>query len=405
MNFLQKYKDDIINNNNTYFYKLLLHINEEIWNYKELIKSLSKDYQNNFMIAEISNNIFENQKKILRLKNYFNILEKSHIQQENSSQNNVCFIKINDEYTIYNKLSEINYICISHDHIYIDDKYKKIITKIFVNPNILFVESNDNYSTIYDLHLFKINSNLIHIYEFDPISYNSGGLFGDFINQLSVIAEKFYDTGRKGLLYISNDGDAFRNGIEFTYNDTYNIIINLIYIKSYNIFNNEKIDINLSNWRNNLANNYNLYKIFNYTYNINWGNHKWLNCNNDNKWSDKILINISPYRSFSPSSLSLFKEHIKQNLSHCVFISNEKEWYEDFVIKTGFNIDYYQLTSFDETLTIVNSCKIGYFGYSSIASIAIALHKEVILLNSINIYDYNMCNLKGDIPYILDIFK
>ena len=41
----------------------------------------------------------------------------------------------------------------------------------------------------------------------DPILYVSGGLLGDFINQLSVINEKYLETGRKGILYIAPHGD------------------------------------------------------------------------------------------------------------------------------------------------------------------------------------------------------
>jgi FkbM family methyltransferase len=408
MDILQKYKDNINNNNNNiYFYKLLLHINELIWHDTDLIKTLSldnTDYPNIILFAETSNKIFENNQKRFRLKNYFNILEKTTIKEHKSYQNNVCFIQIDDETTIYNKLSEINYIFILHDIIYIDVKYKELITKIFVNPNIEFVETNANFTTIYDLQTYNIDPNLIDTYDFEPISYNSGGLFGDFLNQLSIVAEKFYDTGRKGLLYISNEGEAFRNGLDVTYNDTYNIISKLIYIKEYKIFNNQNIDIKLSNWRNYHCFEDNLHQILYTNYKINWAKHQWLYSNIDSKWTNKILINISPYRTFTYNSLSLFLKAVQPILSDCVFVSNEKEWYDDFVIKTGLNIDFYQTTSFEETLTIVNSSKMGYFGYSSMAVIANALHKKHILLSNGIFLDYKLNNLKGVIPHILDIF-
>ena len=54
-----------------------------------------------------------------------------------------------------------------------------------------------------------------------PIIYISGGLLGDFIHQLSVINEKYLETGRKGVLYISTSvGDGFRFGIGRAYSDT-----------------------------------------------------------------------------------------------------------------------------------------------------------------------------------------
>jgi len=46
-----------------------------------------------------------------------------------------------------------------------------------------------------------------------PIIYKASGLLGDFILQLSVIAENYYKTGRKGILYISNE-EPFRFGLQ-----------------------------------------------------------------------------------------------------------------------------------------------------------------------------------------------
>ena len=71
------------------------------------------------------------------------------------------------------------------------------------------------------------------------ISYLSGGLLGDFIFQLSVINENYIDSGKKGILYLSNKGEAFRNNIEDTFKDIYNIIKNQEYILDFKIFNNE----------------------------------------------------------------------------------------------------------------------------------------------------------------------
>ena len=42
--------------------------------------------------------------------------------------------------------------------------------------------------------------------EEEYISYIAGGLFGDFFHQLSVIKEKYMQTGKKGILYIANIG-------------------------------------------------------------------------------------------------------------------------------------------------------------------------------------------------------
>ena len=69
---------------------------------------------------------------------------------------------------------------------------------------------------------------------------------GDLIHNLSVINENFYKTGRKGILYIENIGDTFHTGLEYTYNDTYDIISKQKYIKTYKIRDDEAFQIDLN---------------------------------------------------------------------------------------------------------------------------------------------------------------
>ena len=129
------------------------------------------------------------------------------------------------------------------------------------------------------------------------ISYLAGGMLGDFIYSLSIIKEKYIQTGKKGILYISEKGDNFRNGLINTYNDTYDVIANQDYIEKYEIYNNQPITIDLTLWRWNAAVDYkNWYIKFTETYNIEWGKQKWLTVDTDNKWSNKILINTTNYR-------------------------------------------------------------------------------------------------------------
>ena len=73
------------------------------------------------------------------------------------------------------------------------------------------------------------------------ISPESMKVISDFIQTLSVINEKFYITGRKGIIYIKNE-NTFRNGLIGTHNDTYEIIKSQKYIDDYQIYNNENID-------------------------------------------------------------------------------------------------------------------------------------------------------------------
>jgi hypothetical protein len=396
----------------SYFYKLLLYINEQIWIDTDVIKTLSinnKEYNNIYLFAEISNRIFENNQRRFRLKNYFNIIDNSNIKEQKSYTENNCYLEINSELEIYNKIPEINYLCISFDTIYIDSTYQPSISNIFKNPNIIFINSETqsyNITNNINIESYTIKNSIRENYEFIPIIYLATGKLGDFLNQLSVVAENYYESGRKGILYICETSEFhdsnFTFGLEKTYQDTYNVIKNLNYIYDYKLYNNEEYDINLSKWRHNM-NITNWYEIYKSNYNIEWGKNKWLNGSYDSKWSNKIIINVTPYRFLSENCILRLKEIINNNnINDFIFISNEKEHYDYFILNLNIKIEYYQPNNFDEIVTIINSCKIGFLGYSSMAVIANALHKNHIIIGQFNA-DFILNNLKGICPHVIDI--
>lgn len=399
----------------THFYKLLLHINEEIWLDTDNIKKINFKSSENYkdLYIELSNKIFENNQKRFRIKNYFNITESSNIKECKSYLDDKCFIIINNEHEIYDKIPEINYLCISHDVIYFNNIYKNIISKIFKNPNIIFIDNlNSDISISYELSSYNINDEIKDIFDFETIKYKSGGKLGDYLNQLSVICEKYYETGQKGELYIyqlPNDHDKFVFGIDYTYNDTYKFLMSQKYIKNYKIYKDENVEINLSDWRNNISylkqkyNNVNWYDIYNYQYKIEWGKQKWLNSDIDSKWNNKIIINNPFYRHLSVNAIIKIKQQIIDVLDSCVFISNDIEDHKYFCNIIGCNIEYYKPKNFNETVVIINSCEYGIFGFSSYAVIANGLHKSHYLAGTYDVhYEYN--NLKNNMSHILDIF-
>ena len=411
MNLLEKYISDI---KTSHFYKMLLYINEQIWLDTDIIKGMNindKDPEIICKLTEIYNRIFDNNQRRFRLKNHFNTIQKSNIKEHKSYAENSCFINISEEIDIYTKIPEINYLCISYDIVYFNHTYKNIINNLFINTNIKFIEDCNTDSDqkvslkIYDLKSFTINNDIKGFFDFNPIKYKSAGRLGDYLNQLSVVCENYYKTGRKGELYIHDFDFIF--GVEYTYTDTYNTIMSLNFIKNYKIYNNETIDIDLSAWRSYLnvafLNKENWFHIYSKMYDINWGKHAWLISQIDPTWNNKIIINITPYRFMSGDCIFKLIDEIKDNINDCIFISNEKEHYDYFITNTGLNIEYYKPKNFEETVIIVNSCKIGYFGLSSMAVIANALHKNHYIMCYVN-GDYHLNNMKDIIPHILDIF-
>jgi len=211
----------------------------------------------------------------------------------------------------------------------------------------------------------------------ETISYLSGGLLGDFIFQLSVIMEKYIETGKKGILYLSNKGGEFRFGLENTYFDTYKIIKNLEYIEDYFIYNNENIDIDLTKWRDNKEVDYkNWYIKYSNTFNIEWGKHKWLSCSTNEKWKNRIIINTTNYRW--PCHID-FKKIYKLYGNKLIFVSSDINQYNIFKEKTYIDIEFYLTKDFNDLCTIINSCKLFIGSQSAPLHIAFAYKKDVII--------------------------
>ncbi len=403
----------------SHFYKILLYINDLIWKNTDKIKALSGSGSENDpnTFANISNEIFVDNQKRFRIKNYFNNKFSSDIKEHKSYSQYGCYIKL-DEKIIYEKIPEINYLFVSYDCLYVDSTYQSIIKKMFPNYNFNFIDlenaNKDLMKTTVDICVYSISDKSIRpIFDFLPIKYKSGGKMGDYLNQLSVICEKYYETGRKGELYIynlPNQGDHFGFGLDYAHKDTYNIIMSQKYISDYKIYNGEDVDIDLSSWRNNLKKieklypNFNWNIIYNKEYKIEWGKHQWIYAEINDTWKDRIIINNPYYRHLSQNAINQIRQLILQNKNKCIFISNEVDHYNSFIHNIGIRVEYYKPIDFEETCIIINSCKYGIFGFSAFAVIANGLHKSHYLIGNNWDDSYLVNRMKGFMPNILDIF-
>lgn len=229
----------------------------------------------------------------------------------------------------------------------------------------------------------NINStNELEKYDPHPIKYISGGKFGDLIHNLSVINEIYYKTGRKGILYITDNilygGDKFDMGIDFTYNDTFEVISSQKYIECYKIYENEYIDINLNAWRNN-SNLYidGFYISYKKTYGIDWGKHKWLTIFKKILYlQDKILINVS-----NDSNIDLNYIISNYGIQNLMFLSLNQSQYYKFLKKYKLNIVCLHVNNFYELSTVINSCKLYIGTQSGPLAVANAIHKDSTILS------------------------
>lgn len=372
-----------------FYYSLLIYVNKKIWDMTDTIKSITiKDSQ----FADISNQIFEFNQKRFRIKNWFNLLTSSNIKEQKSYASSHCKIVVESEDVFFNKLAEINFLALEYDVITFESPVNSIISKNIKIPTIIYDDEQKtllNTPSVVILSEFSIpeDENKM-VFSLKPITYLIGGMFGDFIQSLSVICEKYYETGRKGILYISERGDIFRYGLENTYNDTYSVIVSQKYIQDFKIYNNEPFEIDLTSWRYNP----NLfgqswYDTYKQTYNIEWGKRQWINAPYDEKWKDKIIINTTSYRW--PCNIE-FKKLKKLYPDDIVFVSADKNEYDFFKNMVQIDIEYHNPSDFLELATIIGSCKLFAGSLSAPLAIANALHKDRICGLTNNICENNM---------------
>ena len=375
------YKESLL-----FYYNLLLYINEQIWDMTNEIKSKTPD-DSQFSI--ISNKIFEYNQKRFRIKNWFNLLCDSSLKEQKSYASSSCKIIIENEETIYNKIAEIHYIALNYDSISFETPYIETIKRLFNIPTFVY---NTNDSTIINLQTYEIGETINKEYfELAPINYLAGGMFGDFIQSLSVVNENFYKTGRKGNIYLSNRGDSFRFGLENTYKDTYDTLVKQKYINNYSIYNNNNIDIDLTIWRddfftvldNNTPCNWN--HIYNKKYDVAWGTHTWLETPIEDKYKNTVFINTTSYRWGSNINFNALYEKYGIDI---IFIGSDMNQYNEFINKTQIKIPFYLCNTFTEMCILINSCKLFVGGLSGPLTIAHACNKDrMISLQDNSPYD------------------
>jgi len=370
-----------------YFYNLLMFINEKIWDLTDIVKTNPPNY------ADISKDIFDYNQKRFRIKNWFNLLTNSNIKEQKGYALTNCYIQV-DETICFSKLSQISYLALEYDIITIN--HPNIVNIL----NIPTIQINENTNELEKIDNLDFDVPDIFTFIVPHTNYVIGGMLGDFIQSLSVICEQYYKTGSKGILYISEKGDKFRNGLLNTYNDLYPVIMKQTYIQDFQIYKNQHIDIDLVKWRNSpilLSDNW--YNIYNSTYNIEWGKRKWFESNYNSIWSDKIIINITNYRPLNSVSIDFMNTLDKD--SQYVFISSDKSHFDFFINCINDHvIVYYEFKSFDELVTIINSCKLFIGGFSAPLTIAHALHKDRIMCKSKSMIEVKMNDLMDYLPNI-----
>ena len=302
-----------------------------------------------------------------------------------------CILVINTRDDLYSKDSEIKWIKLHFTTLYIRSDFQEEIKSIY--PDCRFdTPINTDIPTLY-LNSFQITNeysylieslknitdytNLLESLKITPITYIAAGHLGDFIQELSVIAEIYYETGRKGMLYLSNK-NSFRFGLERAFQDTYEFVKNQVYIEDYKIWNNESYDIDLNVWRDSpLLYKANWQKIFQDKYSVNWGKHKWIDVPINPIFSNSILVNVPCYREFSENIN--YKKLFEIYGDNLLFISFDQADYHRFIIHYQITIPCYTPSTLYDMVVSIASCKLFIGELSAPLAIAFSLHKNSII--------------------------
>ena len=150
-----------------FFYRILRHINEQIWLDTDTINQMDIEGNDILKFSSISKNIFKNNRKRIRLKTYFNQFIYSSLKNTHGFINTFCYVDISDENTIHNKIPELNYLFLEYDHLYFSLEYIGTIKKTFMNPNMSFIEYKPELNMkIIKLCDYTFDNKFRHIYNF-----------------------------------------------------------------------------------------------------------------------------------------------------------------------------------------------------------------------------------------------
>jgi hypothetical protein len=192
----------------------------------------------------------------------------------------------------------------------------------------------------------------------DTKSYLQEGKLGDFIHSLVVCKFNWEFFGYKADLYISNDGGHFEKGLEFTYNDLKPILEKQEWLNSFNIYNGETIDVNLSRFRQSR-----------FLYTTNWleiyfkeffddmmppTEYGWIELEKDETLSDTLLINRS-MKPMSEQTKGIYQSVLNE-FEKKAFICFDEAQYENFPLKD--QCELIKVNSLYEFFTKINGGKL-----------------------------------------------
>jgi len=360
-----------------FHYGLLMVTNERVWEYMDVVNATPTESRHTVEFAQIADKVYDYNDQRFRIKRLINTLENSTLKEQKSYELQTAIVTVKD---VYHCIPVINYLSLRYDTVTFHSESMDILKSLFTTPNFVYDQKVVGVSIDADTFQLERRSD----YEFPPITYLASGQLGDFIHSLSVVNEKYKETGRKGLVYMTeypgpdNSWTFFHRGVKETYNDVYPFLKQQSYIHDVLIHSGESCEYNLAQWRMNFSVYEGWNSIYGRNYGIEWSKSAWFISDFDEKYSNTVFITTTPRRWWiEPFDMHKLISKLGPDVR---FLASEMSNYEHFHEKTGIDLPVVFVESFTDVVRVIASCKILVGTLSAHISIADALHKKRIAM-------------------------
>lgn len=354
----------IVANGIPLLYTLLVQTNERIWDLTDTVKSLQ---ETDPTYASVARTIFDENQMRFRIKSMINAATTSSLkEQKGYAESVITLIPTTPKQT----LSALWSLALSYDTVYLSEDVHLLPPAI--RPPLVRIGTMGSSILDTDVQIDRIERCLPK-----PINYAAGGKLGDFVHQLSVVYERYLQTGRRGCLYVGErnvGGDPFSRGLDATIRDVSPYLLTLPYIQSIETYTGQPIDINLSQWRYipNLCSK-SWQQIYGETYGVQWGARAWFPQSRSPNPSDIVLVNTSPTRWTDEVKWSVL---LAKYPGTPMFLQTSLSDYQHFCERTGLRLPIVDGSSFSNIVSAVQSCRIFIGTLSMPLAVADALKKD-----------------------------
>jgi len=205
----------------------------------------------------------------------------------------------------------------------------------------------------------------------------TSGKLGDFFHSMIIPYHIYESTGVKTKLYVDESGETFRHGLKTAYDELQSIVTSQPYIESFEIYNNEPVDINVTQFRKHSPYLYRKCWIYLYLktyFNIDppYKNFSYVKYDKiDETTNGSLIISRTDYRHHSNQ---LYENVINSFDGNKYFLYTQDNFWNVFPYKD--NVIPLKVETIDDMFKHINSCDLFIGNQSAPLAIATVLNKS-----------------------------